>query len=391
MRSLLILALMLAASAASAAPDLPRPPNAGPPPPPLPMPPPLPTVRSEAVPRIVQYGPPPGVAHCGGRNVGVARNAPFAPEVSVAYLPVGSAPDTPGRGDRNLSAVTFGIDAKGAPIDVRRADDAPASEDMLAALARWRFMAGAPASDCRVEVSQTYTPLTKAPTALLLEVVALRKREALTPVRSAISARGDCGRSPRRIPAITSYPDLRSFTGRDFSAPWAGVLYDIDAEGEVQNVRIATQGGDPVLADLAAASIADSRFHSGKAVKGCYAVFSVRPETVEATAKAYPKTPSPSKERDCSDVKAAALNLSIQRSYPSAFARQAVEGWALIEFDIRADGRITPVNIVAAQPSAAFGTAARNMLASARPDTSVWDRKGCLIPVTFAMNAVTED
>ncbi|MBI1682680.1 TonB family protein [Caulobacter hibisci] len=356
---------------------------------PLPIPPPM--QRQDMVQRILSYGPPPSVASCDGRKVGVVASAPFAPEVSTAYLPAGSAPDTPARGDRPVSAVTFGIDAKGAPTDLKPASDAPASDEVIAGVARWRFMPGQPVGGCRIEVSQTYTLQAKATTATLLEVVARRKREPLTGVRAAISERGDCGRAPRRIPALTSHPDLRSFEGRDFAAPWAGVLYDIDADGEVRNVRIATQGGDPVLADLAAASIAESRFHPGRPVTGCYGAFSVRPKTAEATAKAYPKALAVPTERDCSGVRSAALNLSVERSYPRNFARQAVEGWALLQFDITPEGRVGPVEIVAAQPAATFGYAARLALQGARPDPSIWGRTGCLVPVTFAMKGRAKD
>jgi len=375
--------------------------------PPLPPPLPIPPVREaqrEFVARIASYGPSPTVARCAGRNVGVVHGAQFPPEYNVGLAFRGSPPDAPTPDDRPTAVLSFSIDADGVPIDIKPGADSMTSQDMVAAFARWRFMSGPPVGDCRVEVSRAYTPLARASTATLLEVVARRRRDAPSTVRREISARGDCGKAPRRLPAQVSYPDLRSFDDRDFVAPWAGVLYDIDAEGLVRNVRVGAQGGDPVLADMAAASVADSRFHPGRPVNGCYVTFAARPKAAGAPLRVSAGRAAPSSALPARSVKAEApasnkacatarktLNLSTETAYPPSLARERVEGWASLRFDVLPEGRVEAVQILAAQPVEAFGGAAATMLRKARPAPSAEGAKGCVIPISFSIKDVAED
>ncbi|PVM82596.1 energy transducer TonB [Caulobacter endophyticus] len=375
--------------------------------PPLPPPVPIPPVREaqrEFVSRIASYGPSPTVARCATRNVGVVKGAQFPPEHNVGLALRGSPPDAPTPNDRPTAVLSFSIDADGVPINIKPADDSMTSPDMVAAFARWRFMAGPPVGGCRIEVSRSYAPLTQASTATLLEVVARRRRDAPSSARRELSARGDCGKAPRRLPAQISYPDLRSFNDRDFAAPWAGVLYDIDAEGLVRNVRVGAQGGDPVLADLAAASVADSRFHPGRPVNGCYVTFAARPKASGAPLRASAGRPTSSSALPARSVKTEppasnnacvaareTLNLSTETAYPPSLARERVEGWASLRFDVLPEGRVEAVQILAAQPVDAFGAAAATMLRRARPAPSAEGAKGCVIPISFAVKSVAED
>lgn len=370
-------------------------------PPPLPIP-PVSEATREFIPRIASYGPSPTVARCVTRNVGVVQGAQFPPEYNIGLASRGSPPGGPTPDDRPVAVLSFSIDADGAPIDIKPAADSMTSPDLVAAFARWRFMPGPPVGDCRVEVSRIYTPLSRVSTATLLEVVARRQRNAPSSARREISARGDCGKAPRRLPAQVSYPDLRSFDDRDFVAPWAGVLYDIDAEGVVRNVRVGAQGGDPVLADMAAASVADSRFHSGRPVNGCYITFAARPKASgaplrvstrrAATPSVLPARPvrAVAQDKACS-VTRATLDISTQAAYPPALARERVEGWANLRFNVTPEGRIGDIEILAAQPVDAFGRAAATMLRQARSAPSAEGARGCVIPISFTMKDIAED
>ena len=398
MRPLLVMPLTLCATSALAF-DPPKPS-------PLPIPPPIQTTQETRgfVTRVASYGPSPTVARCATRNVGVVHGAQLPPEINVGLASRGASPDAPTRDDRPFAALTFGIDANGTPVDIKAAPDSMTSQDTIAAFARWQFMAGPPTADCRVEVSRTYTPLARASTATLLQIVALRRRDAPAAARREISSRGDCGKAPRRLPAQISYPDLRSFEDRDFVAPWAGVLYDIDAEGAARNVRVVAQGGDPVLADLAGASVADSRFHPGRPVSGCYVTFAARAKTAGAPIKSSGRrTPSPAAlparsvraqppplDKACGAIRET-LNISTQSAYPPALARERVEGWATLRFDVTPEGRVSDVEVVAAQPVDAFAQAATTMLRRARSAPSAEGAKGCVIPISFAMKDVAED
>lgn len=337
------------------------------------------------VPGVVTYGPPPALVRCADQDAVLAAGRDFRPSYNVHLARSGAGPEVPPW--PSALTIGFSIDGDGRPVDIV---DMTAPRDVVAAFARWRFAAGRPATGCRMTVAQSFKPLAYTPTATLLQIVADSPRAAPPPLTRALQSRGDCVRSPRRAPAVIHHPDLRAFQGRDDVAPWAAVLYDIDPEGAVRNVRVAAQGGDPALADVGAAAIASSRYHSGRPATGCYGAFSARPKVAAATPKAYPDDFRGPPDATCK-MQGTALNVNTGRSYPRHFAHERVEGWALLQYDVTPQGRVTPIKIIAAQPSEAFGRSARDMLAASKPDPSVWGQTGCVVPIVYKIPQKRED
>lgn len=347
----------------------------------VPPPPLAPAARMD----VITFDPPPREAACdGGRTVRIVESVSPHPRLASA-LPA-SSPDGAPFGESDALPLSFSVDAEGRPFDIRRAQSgrlvAPA-DPSLAALASWRFAPDAPAMGCKIAFATHRTPIAQASRADLFEIIAFERRNTPSLVRETVSKAGDCGIAPRRSPKTIAFPDLRRFDGRDLSPAWAAVTYDVDAGGTPHNVRVETQGGDPALADAAAAAIAQSRFQSGRPVQACYGAFAATPR--ETPAPPRPDLASFKRPGDNCDVAKEALNLPPAKNYPRAYADRKVAGWAYLRFDVAPWGQIGNIQVLASEPSAAFGDAAQSMLWSARPKPPPEGYRGCLVPVVYAL------
>jgi TonB family protein len=341
------------------------------------------------------FDPAPREATClGGRTAPVLEAAVLHPRAVPGGLVVAPVIDSLPPSEEVVvigtaaksDVLLFGIDAEGRPFDIRRVGPGRSSDagDLsVAALASWRFAAGEPASGCQVALSSHRVPLVQARRADLLELIAFERRNTPPAIREAVSKAGDCGLAPRRLPKTMSYPDLRRFNDRDLNPAWAAVAYDIDADGAPRNVRIETHGGDPALADAAAAAIAGSRFQPGKPVTACYGTFAATPRDTPAPPR--PTIASFERPGDQCDVTKAALNLPAAKNYPRAYAARKVAGWAYLRFDVAPWGQVGNVEVLASEPSAAFGEAARGLLWSAHPTAPAQGYRGCVVPVVYAI------
>ncbi len=285
---------------------------------------------------------------------------------------------------------TFSIDAEGAVTDLTRLSMPTMwpGDEQAAALATWRFAAGAPAKGCRLDLTPTTVALSEASPAKLFEIIALQGRQAPPAVSEALSKRGDCHKQPVRRPQIVVYPDLRAFDNTSIAPAWAGIQYGIDANGAVRDVTIVARHGEAAFADTAAASVAESRFLSGSPRTACYAVFS-------ASARATPARPRPElkaykRPGDTCEVTREALNIPEAKMYPPAYAARKVPGWAILRFDVAPWGAVGNIEVLASQPSDAFGAAARNLVANARPNPPASGYRGCLVPVIYAIPDAVE-
>ncbi len=214
-------------------------------------------------------------------------------------------------------------------------------------------------------------------------------RDSPSPVREALAKAGDCYQPPRRAPDTLAYPDLRRFNDKSVSPPWAGVRYSIDAQGAVRDVKVVAQSGEAAFADAAASSIAESRFYPGTARTGCYATFSAKAKPTPAPARPDLKTFE--RPGDACDITREAMNTPENKTFPAAYAKRGVAGWAIVRFDVAPWGQIGNVEVLAAQPSDAFGMAARNLVQSARPSPPATGYRGCLVPILYAIPAPIDD
>ncbi|MET3665536.1 energy transducer TonB [Caulobacter sp. 1776] len=333
--------------------------------------------------QLLTIAPIPTTFACGKGQARLIEGAPLPPRVQQSWAPVQAAAASP-----VPERYAFGVDADGRVVDLKR-EGAWTPDSQAAVLASWRFAPGAPAQDCKLPLVATVTPLEAASPAQLMQAMIAEGRAAPPELRKALDALGDCTRMPRRRPQTVSYPDLRAFGDRTVDPAWAGVTYDVDAEGAVRNVAIVTRHGEPAFADTAAASVAESRFQSGSPRRGCHAVFRARPKASPATA--HPKDSAFERPGDACALNEKELVLPESKPYPPAYAARRVGGWAIVRFDVAPWGQIGPVEVLASQPTPAFGVAAVELMQGVRPKAPASGYRGCVMPIVYAIPAIPED
>jgi TonB family protein len=350
--------------------------------------PPLP--NGSAPTSVVSFAAPPSRVSCEGREVALVEGVAIHPKAWQAWVPpVGS---TPARTPPPVAlSVTFSVDADGAVTDLKRGPGFTPwpIDDQVAAVASWRFAPRAPAKGCTLDLSPVQTALAETDPAKLFEILAFERRATPQPVRSALAAAGDCNRGPRATPDLIAYPDMRGFNAKSASPAWAAVRYDIGVTGAVRDVRIVAQGGPSAFADTVASSVAESRFQPGATRTGCYAAFAARPKTTPAPKR--PDIKAFERPGDACEITREAMNVPASRTFPPAYAKRGVAGWAIVRFDVAPWGQIGNVEVVASQPSEAFGMTARNLVSSARPSAPATGYRGCLIPIIYAIPDVAEE
>jgi len=338
-------------------------------------------VREKAQPQLIVFAPPPATFACATGQARLVAGAPLLPRTQNSWKPVAAESPSP-----VPEAYAFGVDADGRVIDLKR-EGAWSPDTQAAVIASWRFAPGAPATDCRFEVAATVTPLAAASPARLMQAMIAEGRNARPALRQALDALGDCARAPRRRPDTIAYPDLRSFGDRTVDPAWAGLTYDIDEGGAVRNVKIVTQHGEQAFADTAASSVAESRFQPGSPRKGCHATFRARPAVSPATAR--PDIAAFERPGDACPLKQVALPDA--KPYPPAYANRRVGGWAVVRFDVTPAGQIGPVQVLASQPTPAFGVAAVTLMQGVKPAGEAAGSRGCVMPIIYALPPVATD
>ncbi|NQE60977.1 energy transducer TonB [Caulobacter sp. RHG1] len=349
--------------------------------------PPPPVTENAAEMQLVSFAAAP-VVTCAQGTARLVEGAPPSPRTWQPWRPPGAPAPVP----PTLAAHTFSINAEGRVLDLKSTTPSTQwlAQEQAAAIVSWRFAPGAPASGCSVDLAPTYVPVTAASPARLFALLAAEGRNTPLPVRKALAAGGDCGEAtPRRRPQMVIYPDLRPFENKTLDPAWAGVRYDIDASGAVRNVRVAAQHGEPAFADAAASAVAEARFFPGPARTGCYAAFKASPRATEAPAR--PDAKRFDRPDDACKVTREALNIPAAKFYPPAYAKQRVSGWAIVRFDVAPWGQVGAIEVLEAQPSAAFGDAARSLVQSARPSPPASGYRGCVIPIVYAIPSPPED
>ncbi len=365
---------LLAAAAQSATIAVPSPP---PPRAPDHLPaPPAPAYR----PHLVDYES--GEARCGGRVVpALVRVAPFTQAAMVGVS-----------GPRSIE-MTFTLDDEGRPIGIGQKQIVTAGgysfvpdADLSPAFSLWRFASGRAGGACSVTFTPRTQPLADASDADILRVSALRGWSGAT--QNAVFDRIrqiDCGGARRPQPLLRAYPD-RARLPRDAGSPsYAVVGFDIDADGVPAQVAIATSSGNAAF-DRAAIDAAErGRYPGGEPRQRC-----TIPMLLGPTPVAAPPSPDTASFRpeggNCPDK--IDWVQPFARSYPDAFRRRSIEGWAVVGFDLAPWGTPGEIKILASEPAQAFGQQARSIIQLARAKPSASGARGCVAKIHFRMPAV---
>lgn len=314
----------------------------------------------------------PGEVRCDG--VAVPGGALQRPAVELATMD-----------PQRLKATTyrFAIDATGRTRSIAR-DAHPFGQDIGPALAASRFPAGTKRENCEIGYTPKIDPLASAPIADLIAYSIHPTGQKLPQAGwDRFGTVGNCRDKPRPATLMRAYPDFSKVTPTPGSRDWSLVGYDTDDRGRPINARIANSTGNAELDAAAVEAVRASGF-TGGARTGC-----LYPYWRAAAKLAPPKRPAEEQMRPANAVCPAKVEWAVRPTthYPPAYRKRAIEGWAIVSFDVAPWGEIGNVKVLDAQPSADFGQQATFIVRSARVVPSPQGASGCVKTVNFMMPA----
>lgn len=280
------------------------------------------------------------------------------------------------------ATLTFALDAEGRPFGIA-GNPAERSRlqmrDLMPALRASRFATEGPQTGCTIRYTPELRSLSDAPLETLARFgVAQRLRmskdawERLSP--------GDCRNSPRLAPLTRHYPDFRKLDRREGERQWTYVRYDIDAEGVPMNLVTGETSGYAALDAEALRAVAAGRYAGGPRT-GCIQAWWTGPETIPAP----PIPPKSETEGNPACEIKDRWEKEPRLVFPSNYQQRAIEGWAILRYDVAPWGEIGAITVLAAEPSAEFGEAAKNVLNSARFKPRESGLSGCIDRVVFTI------
>lgn len=282
-------------------------------------------------------------------------------------------------------SLAFTIDGDGRTRDIRVTQHFVGADDdaIQASLAAWRFPAQA--KDCRLTVRWRTTRLDEAEPSDLLRYFAVTRTNG--PLRDAVARKlggpgADCDRRDRP-PRLMAFPDFKA--GRrppPGGRTWTVVRWNVDAEGRATDVETLGSSGDADLDAEGRRAVGETLLRPGPALTGCVYNFYRVGETL-------PAPPFPPEREDplqkCPDEIGDRFIARPNPDFPEAFRQRAVEGWALVRFDIATWGEVGNVEVVEAQPAAVFGEQARRLVQSGRATPAFDAGVRCVVPVHYRM------
>lgn len=287
--------------------------------------------------------------------------------------------------------LAFATAPDGRVTDLRPVGAPPATEAKLqAAFAAWRFEPRARA-DCRLTVTWRTVALAEAEIPDLLNYFAVDRRTGR--LRDAVARRlggdgADCGeRWGGRRPAVAAYPDfLRGRRPPPGGSSWTVVRWNIAADGQASKVEILGSSGDADLDAEGLRAVSETRMRPGPARTGCVYNF-------YRTGETLPAPPMPAQE-DRPDPLAACPEAMDERFrvrprlvFPEVFRQRAIEGWALVRFDVAPWGAIGNAAVIEAQPAALFGEDALRLVRASQATPGFEAGVRCVVPVRYRIEA----
>lgn len=340
------------------------------------MPPPIQVLPAGPVERQVLDWQP-GAVTCGDsgdRPANIAALDLVAPYPQALVLAVPPAP----------MIVSFDIAADGRAFNIRPAAGQRSrfdTRDIMPALRASRFATGAEQRGCRI----TYTPqLQPLATADLRTIARLGASPGnrLDKAGWQQIAPGNCREQPSAAPLLRAYPDRRKLTPIAGDRVWTYVRYDIDAGGKPVGIATAISSGDAALDAEVRTAVSKGRFAGGPRT-GCGISWRTAPASVAAP-------PLPEGSESAGNTACEIPDRWERKpvlTYPEPYRQRAIEGWAVVRYDVAPWGELGEIKVLAAEPSSDFGEAAVNVLRRARFKPPAAGLTGCVDRVRFAIRA----
>lgn len=311
--------------------------------------------------------------NCGGTAASVVRiERPWLQRVypnSAKYAPVSFA---------------FDIDASGRPLAIRKGSAATpfgVADDLGPALAATRFRPGQAKTGCTIVYSPELTAIDDAPLSALMAYSANQLSGPLPPEAwKRIFATGTCKGDAAAGLRNRAFPNFRAIPAEPGVRDWSMVGYDVGQDGASINIETLASSGNAALDEASRAATAETRYWSG-ALTGCRFSY-------WRSAGMLPAPPAPEEDAfrpagaTCPERRDWATPPVLR--FPEPYRRRAIEGWAVVTYDVAPWGEINNIQVKASQPSEDFGTQAVAVLRSARVEAGP-GAVGCVERVRFVM------
>lgn len=321
----------------------------------------------------------PGEVRCGGAIV-----VPEFLERPLSSLTWGYA------GRSQSVAYTFDIDPSGRTMAIRKiAKDvrATGSEDIAPSLAAARFAAGSGHTDCTIAYVPRQTSLDATPiNDLIAYSVSAIAGPLPKPAWERIHAQSECPDQRALGLKARVFPNFKTIAAKPGVREWSMVGYDIDENGTPSNVETIAGTRNAALDLASRKAVADTRYYKGGR-KGCRYPYWRSPATLPA-----PPVPDENQFRPvgatCPERHEWAVRPTLR--FPEAYRRRAIEGWAVVTYDVAPWGEISNIQVAASQPTEDFGNQAITVVRGGKAVTTQ-GFVGCTERVKFVMTSPEED
>lgn len=149
------------------------------------------------------------------------------------------------------------------------------------------------------------------------------------------------------------------------------------------DVETLGSSGDAAFDAETRRAVSNTVVQGGVPLKGC--VFNFHRGGDRLPAPALPEREDDPLQNCPADVGSRFQARGAPDSFPAAFRERGIEGWALVRFDLATWGQVGNVQIIDAQPAAAFGDSGRRTAQSARAEPSNTFGVRCVVPVRYVL------
>lgn len=290
----------------------------------------------------------------------------------------------------NAIAYTFEIAADGRTMGIRKVGNqvrGAGSEDIAPSLAATRFAPGIEYSNCTISYVPRQTSLDATPIA---DITAYSVNAIAGPLpREAwerIYADGNC-RDERALGLQARvFPDFKTIPATPGVREWSMVGFDVDEDGTTSNVETVAGTKNAALDAASRKAVEDTRYYKGGR-RSCRFPYWRSPATLPA-----PPAPDDTQFRPagatCPNRHEWAVKPTLR--FPEPYRRRAIEGWAVVTYDVAPWGEVSNIEVVASQPTEDFGQQAVTVVRGGKAVTTQ-GFVGCTERVKFVMGSDEDD